>query len=161
MERAWKEHGCWKTKTALLGKYLALIDADLSAIDMAVKEASSALRKRGKRIVEIVSTSRKALTTVSRTGQWVSPLVKDNLGHTNQLQAQNFKLTLFWTLCGRELGGVASTEAAARQAVRQQPRHMRSALLPYVKQCVKAERHHSKPNKHIGIAKKSVAARYL
>lgn len=159
---AWRENGCWKTKTTPLGKYLTAIDADLFAIDMAAKEGDLLLSKTGKLKAEIVSTSRKALTTLSRTGQWVPPLVKEIAEQAKQSRTKGYKLTLSGRPTNGDVGGVASAEAAARRATRQQPRQMRSASLSYVQQSVKARWQQSpKLNKHIGDGNKSVTARYL
>jgi hypothetical protein len=145
---AWTEQGRWKTKATPLGKYLTLADAELFAICMAAKEARRVLHRMGKREADIGVSSQEALTTVSRAEHWVSPLGKDIGNQARQLTAQGCRLTLSGLPDNGEVGRAA-----------QQPREM---SLTYVQRCVKsAGQQLPKLNKHIGGAKKSVAARYL
>jgi hypothetical protein len=159
---AWEGHGSWQTKTTPIGKYLTPIDAELFAITAAAKEAGPLLRKTQHQVVEIVSGSREALTAISETSRWVSPLVKELRHHAKHLRQQEYSLVLSWLPGGEEIEGAEVAEQAASQASEQHPRQMRSASLPYVLRCVKAKgQRTSKMNKRLGNGKKSTATRYL
>lgn len=159
---AWEAQGCWRTKTASLGRYLSVIDAELFAISMAVGKVGSSLRETGKQNAEIVTTSRDAVIAVTRLSRWVPPLVKQVANQTKQLKAQGHNLTLSPITVDAETEGMRIADSGARRAARQQPRHVRSASLSYVQQCVKVcGRLSPKLNKRISDANKAVATRYL
>jgi len=129
---------------------------------MAVGKVGSSLRETGKQNAEIVTTSRDAVIAVTRPSRWVPPLVKQVANQTKQLKAQGHNLTLSPITVDAETEGMRTADAVARRAARQQPRHVRSASLSYVQQCVKVcGRLSPKLNKHINDANKAVATRYL
>lgn len=159
---AWEAQGCWRTKTASLGKYLFVIDAELFAISMAVGKVGSSLRETGKQNAEIVTTSRDAVIAVTRLSRWVPPLVKQIANQARQLKAHGHNLTLSLLTDDGETEGTKAADTVARRAARQKPRHMRSASISYVQRCVKVHgRPFPKLSKHICNTKKELSARYL
>lgn len=129
---------------------------------MAAKEAGSILRKTGKQNAEIVTTSQKAVAAVTRSGQWVTPLIKQIADQAKKLRTQGHSLALLSQPVDKATEGTRLAEIAAQRAAQQQPRQMRSASLSYARQCVEPQgRQSPKLNKHISDAKKAAAARYL
>jgi hypothetical protein len=145
-----------------LGKYLTIVDTELFAIYIAVKEARPTTIRMGYQRVEIVSDSQQALTSIEKARHWSTPIIKNIYHQIGELQAQGSTLRLSWIPAHTGIKGNEVADAIAKQAARQQPREMRSASISYVLKCIKSKwQRLKKLNKHIGNGKKAVTARYL
>jgi hypothetical protein len=74
---AWREDGPWKTRSTPLGKYLTIVEAELFAIYMAVKEAGPIAIRTGHRRIEVMSDSQQALTSIDKVGHWTLPVINN------------------------------------------------------------------------------------
>jgi ribonuclease HI len=159
---AWKEDNHWKTKTTPLGRYLTILEAELFAIHMAIREARPAMTRTDHRRLEIRSDSQQALKAIANAGHWTLPVIKNIYRQIGQMQANGDTIRLSWVQAHEGIEGNEISDIAAKRAARQQPREMRSASLSYVMKCVGNKWQRSKKlNKHIGNGKKSVTTRYL
>jgi ribonuclease HI len=159
---AWRENSSWKTRSMALGKYLTIVEVELFAIYIALKEAGPTTIRTGYQRVEIVSDSQQALTSIEKARHWSMPVIKNIYRQIRQLEAQGGTLRLSWIPAHTGVKGNEIADSTAKQVARQQPREMRSASVLYVLRCIKSKwQRPKKMNKHIGNGKKAVTARYL
>lgn len=159
---AWTERDGWKTRAASLGKYITETDATIFAIDMALKQLPPILLRTSHGGAEIVTKSRSALTAIQDQNSWQLRTITEVKRLARRVEEKGVTLALTWLPSSSGSHGYKAASAAAQQAAKQSPKTMRSASLSYVKQAVKERwKPRMRLNKHVKVARKASAARYL
>ncbi|KAF2715932.1 hypothetical protein K431DRAFT_316895 [Polychaeton citri CBS 116435] len=148
--------GQWNSKAMPLGKYLAVVDAEMYAICMAVRQTNTAMDQSrhitaGQCKAQVFTDSKAALEAIAE----ICLVLRE-------IETRGDHVELCWLPGHEDIAGSNEADAAAKRAARQPPRDMRSASLAYAWQWVKEKwQRRLGMSKHIGHGKKLVVARCL